>query len=126
MRDHYKTRVWALRPHRIDDVMYSNTFFSSVCFIRGFKCFQLFAFKVSKFERLTLMRREAQAPEIYEDYIRTVGAPNKTVTDNAKVLTGNRWTYINHKYCIETDLMVPHHQHQNYSEGVGGYIKLLC
>ena len=72
---------------------------------------------------LTLMRREAQAPEIYEDYIRTVGAPNKTVTDNAKVLTGNRWTSINRKYCIETGLTVPHHHHQNYSEGIGDNIK---
>ena len=59
MRDHYKTRVWALRPHRIDDVMYSDTFFSSVCSIRGFNCFHLFASKASKFERLTLMHREA-------------------------------------------------------------------
>ena len=30
MRDHYKTRVWALRPHRINEVMYSDTFFASI------------------------------------------------------------------------------------------------
>lgn len=69
------------------------------------------------------MRREANAPAAYEDFIRTVGAPNKTVTDNAQVLSGVKWTNINRKYCIETGLTVPHHQHQNYSEGVGGNFK---
>ena len=124
MRDHYKTRTWPLRPRRIDDVMYSDTFFSNIKSVRGYKCFQLFAYKYSKFERVHLMKREANAPEAYEDVIRSVGAPNKTVTDNATVLTGHRWTTINRKYCIETGLTIPHHQHQNYAEGIGGCFKL--
>ena len=123
LRDYYKTRVWALRPYRINDVMYSDTFFSFITSIRGYKCFQLFAFKATKFTKIKLMRREAQAPEMYEDIIREHGAPNKTVTDNAKVCTGKRWTTINRRFCIETGLSVPHHQHQNYSEGEGGNLK---
>ena len=123
MRDHYKTRVFATRPRRINDVCYSDTFFSSLRSIRGYKCFQLFAFKLSKFDKVILMKREACAPTAYEDLIRSIGAPNKTVTDNASVLTGVTWTNINRKYCIETGLTVPHHQHQNYSEGVGGNFK---
>ena len=95
MRDHLKTRVWALKPKRIDDVMYAHTFFSSIVSIGGFKYFQMFAFKSSKFEKVELMRREANAPEKYLDVIRSIGAPNKTVTDNVKVLTGHRWTNIN-------------------------------
>ena len=70
------------------------------------------------------MRREAEAPGAYEDFIREIGAPNKTVTDNAKVLTGNRWVSINRRYCIESGLSVPHHQHQNYAENCGGNFKL--
>ena len=124
MRDHYKTRVWALCPKRINDTCYSDTFFSSVVSIRRYKCFQLFAFKASNYDVVKLMKREAEAPAAYEDIIRHVGAPNKTVTDNAKVLTGAKWTNINRRYCIETGLTVPHHQHQNYSEGVGGNFKL--
>jgi len=42
----------------------------------------MFAFKHSKFNVIKLMRREAQAPEAYEDLIREHGAPNHTVTDN--------------------------------------------
>jgi len=123
LRDHYKTRVWALRPKRINDICYSDTFFSSTVSIRGYKCFQMFAFKHSKFNVIKLMRREAQAPEAYKDLIREHGAPNRTVTDNAKVLTGHKWTSINRRYCIESGFTVPHHQHQNYSEGEGGNFK---
>ena len=75
------------------------------------KKFQLFTFKHSKSDRIHLMRREANAPEAYEDTIRTIGAPNKTVTDNAKVLIGHKWTSINRKYCIESGLTIPYHQH---------------
>ena len=69
------------------------------------------------------MCREVQAHEAYKVYINTAGSPNKTITDNKNVLTGNGWIYINRKYFIETGLTVPHHQHQNYSEGIGGNIK---
>ncbi len=122
-RDHYKTRVWALRPKRINDTMYSDTFFSHIPSCRGYKMFQLFAFKRSKLTVIKLMKRERQAPECYEDVIRDIGAPNRTVTDNATVLTGVRWTTINRKYCIETGLSVPYHQHQNFAEGEGGNFK---
>ena len=70
------------------------------------------------------MKREANAPEAYEDVIRSVGAPNKTMTDNTIALTGLRWTNINRKCYIETGLIIPHHQHQNYAEGIGGCFKL--
>ena len=70
--------------------MHSDTFFSFITSIRGFTCFQLFAFKATKFTKIKLMRRESQAPEMYEDIIREHGAPNKTFTDNAKVCTCKR------------------------------------
>ena len=112
MHDHYKTRVWELRPHRIDDVLYTS--------IRGYKWFQFFAYKQSKYDRLVLIKREANTTRLYEDVIRSVGAPNKTVTDNVQVLTGEIWININRRYYIGANLTVSHHQHQNYCEGVGG------
>ena len=69
------------------------------------------------------MRRESQAPEAYEDVIRNVGAPNRTVTDNARVCKSTRWITINRRFCIETGLTVPYHQHQNYAEREGGIFK---
>ena len=86
-RDYYKTCVWSLRPRRIDNVCYLNTFVSSMVSIRGLKCFQNFAFKASCYKYIELMKHKAEVPDIYEDALCEVGAPNKTVTDNVKVLT---------------------------------------
>ena len=66
------------------------------------------------------MSRESQIPEKYEDIIRHYGAPNKMVADNAVICTDKRWAIINRKYFIEAGLSVPHHQHQNCTEGEGG------
>ncbi len=57
------------------------------------------------------MKRESEAPSAYEDVVRSIGAPNKMVTDNAKVCTGTKWTTISRRNCIESGLSVPHHQH---------------
>ena len=123
MKDLYKTRVWAIRPRCIDDIMFSDTFFSSVYSIRGFKFF----FKRSKYEKVALMRWDSQAPEAYENLIRYVVAPNKTVTDNTQVLTGTRWTSINRRYCILAGLTVPLRQHQSYCEMTSDKLKFsLC
>jgi len=65
------------------------------------------------------MKKESNAPEMYQDVIRTHGAPNKIVTDNAQTMTGTKWTGINRNYCIETGVTVPDHQHQNYSKVKG-------
>ena len=82
MRDDCTIKAWALRPLRIDDVMYSDTFFASVCSIKGYKYFQMFVYKYSKFEKISLMRCEANVPKVYQDVIRFIGLPNKTITDN--------------------------------------------
>ena len=42
----------------------------------------MFAYKQYKYDRLVEMKREANVPEAYEDITRSVGVPNKTVTDN--------------------------------------------
>ena len=69
------------------------------------------------------MNREANAPETYEDVIRTLDTPNKTVSHNTMVLTSKKWTTINRKYCIATGLTVTYHQYQNYAEYMGGSFK---
>ena len=39
MRDHYRTRAWVLRPRRINDVMYSDTFVSYICSVWWYQFF---------------------------------------------------------------------------------------
>ena len=84
----------------------------------------MFDYKNSKFEKIELMRRKTVTSEKYEDVIRYIGAPNNTLTENDRVLIGHKWTTINHRYYIETELTVPHHLHQHYSEGIGGNFEL--
>ena len=79
--------MWSLRPHRIDDIMYLDTFFSNISSIISYKCFQIFTYKCSKFERIELMRREVNAPDAYEYVVRGVGSPTKIVTYNDGLLT---------------------------------------
>ena len=65
------------------------------------------------------MCRETNAPEAYENIIRSVEALNKIVIEKATVLTGLIWTIINRMHCIETGFTIPHHQRQNYTEDIG-------
>ena len=81
--------------------------------IRGYTC---------KFDRLSLIRKEASDSEVYEDSIRDVGAPNKTVTENDQVLTVTKWT--NNRFCITAGLTITKHRHQNYCELVDRKFKL--
>ena len=120
MRDYHKTHVFALQSRRLDDTLYVDCFFSSIRSIRGFTCFQMHAMKQSKLSITTNLRKECHAPDAYTDFIINYGAPNKTVSDNAQVYLGNKWTTINRKYCIERGQTVPYHQSSNYAENEGG------
>ena len=76
LRDYHKTRVYSLRPKRINDVMYTDTFFLSVISIHGYSIFQLFCYKNSKYNVLKLLKQESMVPVAYEDCIIEHGAPN--------------------------------------------------
>ena len=54
MKDHYKTKVWALIPRCIDDIMFSDTLFSSVCSIRGFNFFKCLPLNGPNMKKLPL------------------------------------------------------------------------
>ena len=69
MRDHRVTRLAPLRPHRVNDVCYSDTFFSSIASIHGYTMFQLFCLEESKVEHLYLMKQKSQAPDMFVNYV---------------------------------------------------------
>ena len=70
MRDHLKARLLPLRPHRINDTCFTDTFFSKIPSVRGFTMFQMFAFWQSKFDVPYLMTRKSQAPSRFQDLVR--------------------------------------------------------
>ena len=55
----YKTKVHALMPHKIHDVMYSDASVSAFTSIRGYKCFQLFTFESTKVTKSEPMHMES-------------------------------------------------------------------
>ena len=112
-----------LRPHRINDVCFSDTFFSSVKSVRGYKMFQMFAFRDCKHEVLYLMRKESQAADKLRDLIRSVGAPHVLVNDNDKAMMGNAWMDTLRQFCIDDHCSEAYHQNQNLAERRGGDCK---
>ena len=89
--DHFKSRLLSLHPHRINDVCFSDTFFSSVRSVQGYTMFQMFAFRGCKPDVPYLMRKESHASNKLRDLVRSIGAMKVVANDNAKVMTGHAW-----------------------------------
>ena len=123
MRDHKLTRLYPLRPHRINDVVFSDTFFSSVTSIRGYSMFQLFSLRDAKTDFVFLMRKKSQAASKFSDFIRDIGAPNYVINDNAQELSGEDWTNVARHAMVSTYFSEAEHQNQNLAERRGGGIK---
>ena len=123
MRDHYKARLLPLRPFRINDTCFSDTFFSSITSVRGYTMFQLFAFKYSQFDVPYLMKKKAQANARFRDLVREVGAPNIMVTDGAKEMTGEDWLNTCRQFCISSHMSEAYHQNSSLAERRGGDLK---
>ena len=72
---------------------------------------------------MQLLRRKSMVTIAYEDTNIEHGTPNEIVTDNAKVLTSDRFENISGEYSIEIGHTVLYYQHQNYCVREGGDFK---
>ena len=123
MHDHLKSWLSLLRPHRINDVCFSDTFFSSVKSVRGYTMFQMFSLLYCQYDRPYLMRKESQATSRLQDFVREVGATRAMVNDNAKVMTGESWLNTLRHACIESHTSEAYNQNQNLDKRRGGGLK---
>jgi hypothetical protein len=87
-RQHRKKRLLPLHPRRLRGRTDTDTFFSSVKSIRGYKCVQLFVHRASDYLFVRCMQREAHSHGAYQDFVREIGAPELIVTDNSQTQTG--------------------------------------
>ena len=110
MRQHRKARILPLYPRRIKGRTDSDTIFSSVMSIKGFRCVQLFVCLLSDFLFVKCLRRESQSHSAYQDFIRDVGAPNSLLTDNSQTQTGKLWTQTSRNNATSQIHSVPHNQ----------------
>ena len=70
----------------------SNTFFSSVKSIRGYRCVKLFVHLLTQFLCISNIWSENHNHRTYQDYIREARTPNNLLKDNANSQLGKQWT----------------------------------
>ena len=123
MRDHLQTRLPQLKVRRVNDRCYVDTFFSSVPSVRGFTCWNLFAFKKTGMDAVYLMRRRSQSPTTLTSLITDYGAPVEIFSDNASEFCGKKWRDVLSTYMIGSLFTEPHHPNENLAERRGGALK---
>ncbi|KAI2510964.1 Reverse transcriptase (RNA-dependent DNA polymerase) [Fragilaria crotonensis] len=123
MRDHFQTRLPQLKVRRSNDICYVDTFFSSITSVRGYTCWNLFAFKRTGLDVVCLMQRRSQSPTTLPRMIADCGAPNVIKSDNAPEFKGKRWTSYLENLCIKSEFTEAHHPNQNLAERRGGALK---
>jgi hypothetical protein len=84
MRRHLKSRFQMLRHKRLNEVIATDTYFSSTKSIEGFYCAQVFVGMTSKTLYVADMKTESEFPDVYLDFIRQHGIPSALRRDNAK------------------------------------------
>ena len=115
-RTNRKKRGVPFAQRRMEGRTNSDTFFSSVKSIRGFRCVQLFFHLLTQFLWIANLRREKDNHGAYQDYIREVGTPNILLTDNAKSQTGKKWTETYRNNQTQQIMPAPDKQNQNTSD----------
>ena len=109
MRDYFKSRIAQLRPDRTNDVCLSDTSFSSVKSVRGYSCFQTFAFRYVKYDVPHIIGKESQASEKFSDLVRSAGDPRGMVNNNACAMTGKHWFKALRTNCIDDHASEAYH-----------------
>ena len=118
-----KKRGVPFSQRRLEGRTDSDTFFSSIKSIRGYRCIQVFVHLWTQFLCVTLLRRERDNHGAYQDFIRDVGTPNILLTDNAKSQVGKKWTETSRKNQTQQRQSAPDKQNQNQSERKVGDLK---
>lgn len=123
MRDHFKSRLPELKLTRRNDIVYVDTFFSSIKSVRGYQCWNLFCFKEAGYDYPVLLQRKSQTPESLQEFLVSCGVPKMIYSDNAPEFKSKRVLTILRKYMIDRHYTEPHHPNQDLAERRGGMIK---
>jgi hypothetical protein len=83
MRRHLESRFQKLRNKKLNEVIATDKYFSSVKSIEGYYCAQVFFGMTSKMLYVAGMKTESEFPDVYLDFIRQRGIPSTLRRDNA-------------------------------------------
>jgi hypothetical protein len=84
MRCHLKSQFQMLSHKRLNEVIATDTYFSSERSIEGYHCAQAFFGMTSKILIVSGMKTESEFPDVYLDFIRQHGISSALRRDNAK------------------------------------------
>ena len=119
MRRHLKSRFLMLRHKRLNEVIATDTYFSSTKSIEGYWCAQVFVGLTSRRITVIGMKTESEFKDAYQDFMRSRGIPHTLRRDNAKSETSEDVLEIHRKYVISDEYTEPYSPWQNPAEGGG-------
>lgn len=123
MRDHFKRQIHAFQWPRQNDMCYLDTFFSSLVSVRGYCCFNLFAWKDSKYDHPVLMQRRSQALTSLNNCLAKCGIMTHLKSDNAPEFNSEQFTARLKQICVDQSFSETEHQNENIAEPRGGNLK---
>ena len=121
MRDHLQTRIPQLQFRRVNDRLCSDTFFSSITSIRGYKFWNLHSYTASNLDVVVLQQRQSQGLASLKQCFLTARVPHTVHCDNASEFTSKKWK--SHLSSLKCTYNEPHHPNQNLGERWGGTLK---
>ncbi len=119
LRRHLKSRFLMLRHPRLNEVVATDTYFSSVKSIEGYECSQVFVGLTSRRITVIGMKSKSEFPEAYQDFMRSRGIPHTLRRDNAGEETSEKVLNLHRDLVISDEFTEPHCPWQNPAEGGG-------
>jgi len=125
LRRHYKSRFPALNVQRLDEDVATGTYFANVTAHDGSTCAQLYVGKVSLLTKVFGMKSDSEFPATLLDFIRSFGAMNCLISDNAKAELSSAVKNILRQFQITAHQSEPYYQNQNPAERRIQFVKSL-
>ena len=123
LQKHIKSRHQMLRRPRLNEVIATDTYFSSVRSIEGYNCAQVYYGCTSKIIEVYGMRTESEFISTYQDFMRERGIPHTLRRDNAKSENSAALKQLHRDLIVNDQFTEPHHPQQNPAEG--GAVKFI-
>ena len=118
----YRTRQSHLRFPTLNTKFYTDTMFSTTKSLRGHKCAQVFTNGIG-YDLFYPLRKEADAADVLNEMVRTIGAPKELISDGAKAEVQGRFTAVANEYCTKQRRTEPYSGWQNRAEAAIREIK---
>jgi hypothetical protein len=110
---HLASRFRLLNRFRLREVVSTDTIFSSVRAVGGFRCAQVFYGLTSHRMDVYGMESKSQFPDIYKEFIRDQGVPSGIHRDNATEQKSHIITQLNREYEVRESFAEAGYPNQN-------------